>query len=385
MIGGFGVKFGALRSCRNVLMVAISSAASMCLAAKNYNPAWGPAPPAPPHGMQPLPKQRVIEHLIFPVIGTSRWSDDYSVDRGGFLHAAIDIKAPKMSPIVAPFSGTLGLKSESFWIYGDDGWTMLGTHLNNDNLGTHDKAGCRDVMFAPNLVGGQHVYAGQFIGYVGMSGNASGPHLHFELYAPGENSTVERVRDPFPSLKVAQFLSKPRLQLSGRGPNPGEIRLDGCVRRLDPKHRLMTLIVFGKTMANGHSYEVLGPRYIRFRLPDSVLAHVGGWTLLQTLPDSTPISCYLSASGKLSDATLSGVSIDSRALSFHKKHRKHSRRHSKAHNKPTGASAQPGTAPPSNANPVDRTDWPWQEKAPAVGSLPEPIREYFRRTLPTPN
>ncbi len=166
--------------------------------------AWGPTPPMVRLSMEPLPSQRVVKPLIFPIIGPCHWQDDYTFNRGGFRHGAIDIAAPKMSPIVAPFSGVMGMKTESFWIYGDDGWVMLGTHLNNDDPGTHNRRGCKDVMFAPNLVPGQHVYAGQFIGYVGMSGNATGPHLHFELFAPGRGPTAPRVRNPFLSLKDAQ-------------------------------------------------------------------------------------------------------------------------------------------------------------------------------------
>src|SRR5579859_8225206 len=159
---------------------------------------WGPYPPVAPITMACLPRQYATVGLIFPLVGACHWGNDYNVSRGRYRHTGIDIKAPKWTPIVAPFKGTLGMKRESFWIYGDNGWAILGTHLNDDEPGHPSHKGGRDVMFSPTLEPGQTVQAGQFIGYVGESGNATGPHLHFELYAPGSGPSEERLRNPYP-------------------------------------------------------------------------------------------------------------------------------------------------------------------------------------------
>src|ERR1700722_151385 len=178
---------------RRVFTVATIACSGAALCTWHAHPEWGPPPPVAPFSTHNLPHIPHVVGMYFPVIGATHFSDDYNAFRGNYRHTGIDIAAPKMTPIVAPFAGTIGIKRESFWIYGEDGWAILGTHLNDDNLGCHDRKGDRDVMFAPNLVPGQHVEAGQFIGYVGMSGNATGPHLHFELYAPGSGTPMSRI------------------------------------------------------------------------------------------------------------------------------------------------------------------------------------------------
>ncbi len=265
---------------------------------------WGPPPPVAPFSNSPLPDEEVVEPMIFPVLAKCRWTDDYNTQRDGFVHTAIDIRAPKMSPIVAPIDGTIGFKTQTFWIYGDDGWAVLGTHLNDDNLGTHDKSGSQDVMFSPDLVPGQHVYAGQFIGYVGMSGDASGPHLHFELFKPGEGLFAPRIRNPYPSLKAAQIIAEPRLHLSHPKPGKGEMRFDGCLRFVDRTRSVINLILVAKQLENGRASVTLGPRYVRLHLTPAVVAQAGGWDALQVIPGTSTVTCYLPATDHPGDSTV---------------------------------------------------------------------------------
>jgi hypothetical protein len=254
-------------------------------------PEWGPEPPVAPYGRSPLPRQTLRIPMIFPLIGTCRWGNDFGNSRGAFLHTGIDMKAPKMTPIVAPFRGVLGMKKMSFWIWGDNGCAVLGTHLNDDEPGTHNHKASRDFMFAPNLIPGQVVEEGQFIGYVGESGDATAPHLHFELYAPGNEPTVRRVRNPMPSLKMAQRIQTPRLQLQNpqERPNRGETRVEGCVRFVDSRRNLIQAILVARLAATGQVTVVTRPTFESFYIPGNVIQSVGGWATLSERGRYRPI------------------------------------------------------------------------------------------------
>ena len=160
-------------------------------------------PPVAPFSNRNLPSTNVRMPIIFPLIGGCSYNDGYNAQRSGFRHTGIDIKAPKMTPIVAPFKGIFGNKVHTFWIYGEYGWKCLGTHLNDDTPGTNDGKDNFDFMFAPNLRFGDSVEAGQLLGYVGNSGDATGPHLHFEIYSP------VGIRNPFPSLQHSVRIDTP--------------------------------------------------------------------------------------------------------------------------------------------------------------------------------
>jgi len=85
-------------------------------------------------------------------------------------HTGIDLAAPTGTPIVAANSGPVLFSGFSNWGYGG---TVVVGHGQMSTLYAH--------MSSRAVECGAFVSAGQVIGYVGSTGNSSGPHLHFEI------------------------------------------------------------------------------------------------------------------------------------------------------------------------------------------------------------
>lgn len=118
-----------------------------------------------------------------PVDG-GRYFNDWGFPRGGGtrFHEGNDLFTTHGSPVRAPVGGTVEFVTGSigglqFRLYGDDGVKYIGSHMSA--FGKDGK-----------------VRAGEIIGYVGNTGNATStsPHLHFGMYL-GNN-----VVNPYPTL-----------------------------------------------------------------------------------------------------------------------------------------------------------------------------------------
>ncbi len=88
------------------------------------------------------------------------------------FHGGIDIAAPQGTPIVAAAAGTVIFAG---WKGNGGGYQVWVSNGHNFYTGYHH-------MSAVAVRTGQRVGRGQFIGRVGMTGNATGPHLHFEIW-----------------------------------------------------------------------------------------------------------------------------------------------------------------------------------------------------------
>jgi Peptidase family M23 len=182
----------------------------------------------------PPPKQ-----ILFPVLGPVSYTNDFGAPRTGHSHQGNDLMAPRRAPVVAVETGRVVRPSWSssdcaLILTGASGTEYWYLHLNNDLTSRNDnRARNCSAAFAPGFRSGMRVQAGQLIGFVGDSGNASGgsPHLHFELHPDGN-----RAVSPYPWLQraprllyaVAPGVRSVRLSLQGtvRGVDSGSLALD---------------------------------------------------------------------------------------------------------------------------------------------------------------
>ena len=150
-----------------------------------------------------------VPPLVFPVVGTVTYSDDFGQARPGGTHEGNDLLADKRAPAVAVEPGTVKYWTTSasagcmLYLYGDSGTMYEYIHLNNDLTAANDNKGTCTKGIAYAVANGARVDTGQVIGYVGDSGDANGihPHLHFEVHPKGKDAV-----DPYPYIKRAPHL-----------------------------------------------------------------------------------------------------------------------------------------------------------------------------------
>jgi murein DD-endopeptidase MepM/ murein hydrolase activator NlpD len=143
-----------------------------------------PAPPvsSPPilAPAEPVPPADLLQRdLVLPVQGIRREDlrDSFAEARGqGRVHEAIDIMAPRNTPVLAVETGRIARLFSS----------NLGglTIYQFDPTGTYCYYYAHLESYAPGLKEGHQIARGQVIGYVGTSGNAGpdNPHLHFAIF-----------------------------------------------------------------------------------------------------------------------------------------------------------------------------------------------------------
>ena len=95
--------------------------------------------------------------------------------RGGMrAHSGVDLAAPYGSPIVATGDGVIGTAGWS------GGYGLLVAISHGDGVQTR-----YGHMSRLNVAAGQEVRRGDVIGFVGSTGQSTGPHVHYEVRVDG--------------------------------------------------------------------------------------------------------------------------------------------------------------------------------------------------------
>jgi murein DD-endopeptidase MepM/ murein hydrolase activator NlpD len=110
-----------------------------------------------------------------PILGYSR------------MHKGTDFAAPTGTPIYAAGNGTVERASP----YGS-----YGNYIRIRHNSTYSTAYGHLSRYAKGIKAGAHVHQGQIIGYVGATGGATGPHLHYEILVNGSQVNPASLRFP---------------------------------------------------------------------------------------------------------------------------------------------------------------------------------------------
>jgi hypothetical protein len=268
-------------------------------------PPLGKAAPQPVPAPKPAPAPRA-RTIVFPVVGPSRFTDDYGDPRGNGRHEGNDVMAPKKALAVAAEAGkvkfwtTSGRAGCMLYLYGKSGTAYLYVHLNNDLTTKNDNRGrcVAGVAYARGLRSGDVVAAGQPVGYVGDSGDADGiaTHLHFEMH-PGGKGPV----NPYPHLRKARrllFAAPPQAIVS--------LALTGSFVSTVPEK--VQVKVDSLRVSTGLRIPQVG-RVLRMRLPETAFVEwVGGIPLavarLTTIRRGQPLTAYTAEDFVTLDAQL---------------------------------------------------------------------------------
>jgi murein DD-endopeptidase MepM/ murein hydrolase activator NlpD len=136
-------------------------------------------------------------HLLFPLKGSrATLRDNFDEGRGGHPHEALDIMAPRGTPVVAVDGGRVAKLFNSaaggitvYQFDRDEKYVYYYAHLDH---------------YAKGLAEGQWLERGEILGYVGSTGNAKpeAPHLHFTIFrlGPDKRWWKGKAVNPYPYL-----------------------------------------------------------------------------------------------------------------------------------------------------------------------------------------
>jgi len=152
-----------------------------------------PPPPAPSPAPAPAPPSG---DTAFPIAGPHDYGGPdsrFGAGRAGHTHQGQDVAAAEGTPLVAPRPGTITTVD---YQAGGAGYYVV----EADADGTHWYVFMHLEEGSTAVTEGQQVGVGQRLGSVGATGDATGPHLHFEEWI-GPWQAGGHAVDPLPLLQ----------------------------------------------------------------------------------------------------------------------------------------------------------------------------------------
>ena len=111
----------------------------------------------------------------------------HPIDGYNKMHRGTDFAAPMGTPIMASGSGVI---TKARWCGGGGNCVKIKHNSTYETIYAHMK------NFAREIKEGSRVKQGQIIGYVGSTGNSTGPHLHYEVVVNGKKINSQKLKLP---------------------------------------------------------------------------------------------------------------------------------------------------------------------------------------------
>lgn len=131
-------------------------------------------PKEPAHDIGATGTLAEVDYYIAPL-------SHYVRTQGIHGYNAVDLAAPSGTPIMAAATGDVVVARAGGWNGGYGSYVVINHPNGSQTLYAH--------MSKVSVYDGEHVVQGEVIGYVGSTGQATGPHVHFEIR--------DGIRNPF--------------------------------------------------------------------------------------------------------------------------------------------------------------------------------------------
>jgi len=127
----------------------------------------------------------------------------HPIDGYNKMHKGTDFAAPMGTPIMASGSGVV---IRARWCGGGGNCIKIKHNSTYQTVYAHMKS------FGRGIKEGLRVKQGQIIGYVGSTGNSTGPHLHYEVIESGKKINSQKLK--LPSGKILKGEERKKFEVS---------------------------------------------------------------------------------------------------------------------------------------------------------------------------